>query len=65
MKTEDFEARLEQAKAILDKLMDSQLTLEQSVKAYEEGMEAIKAAQQLLEQAQQKVEIIRNETSLS
>ena len=62
-KTVDFESRLEKAKAILEKLMDPEITLESSVKAYEEGMKELKAAQQMLENAQLKVMNIREKDS--
>ncbi|MEA3373918.1 MAG: exodeoxyribonuclease VII small subunit [Campylobacterota bacterium] len=60
-KTVDFESRLEKAKAILEKLMNPEITLETSVKAYEEGMKELKAAQQMLEDAQLKVINMREE----
>ena len=59
-KTEDFETRLEHAKAVLEKLMDPEITLEASVKAYAEGIGELKAAQEMLEQAQLKIEQIKN-----
>lgn len=57
--TEDFETRLEKAKAILDRLMDPSVTLEESVKAYAEGMAELQAAQEMLEKAQLQIEQIR------
>ncbi len=60
-KTVDFESRLEKAKMILEKLMDPEITLENSIEAYEEGMKELKAAQQMLENAQLKVVGIREE----
>lgn len=59
-KAEDFEARLEHAKAILEKLMDPEITLEASVKAYAEGIAELKAAQEMLEKAQLRIEAIKN-----
>ena len=56
----DFETRLEHAKAILETLMDPEITLEASVKAYAEGMAELKAAQEMLEQAQLQIEQIKN-----
>lgn len=59
MKENDFEGRLEEAKQILEKLMNPELTLEQSVKAYEAGTKALKEAQKMLEDAQKHIEQIR------
>jgi exodeoxyribonuclease VII small subunit len=61
MKKDDFESRLEKAKAILEKLMDPEITLSDSIKAYEEGMKELKVAQKMLEDAQLKVAQIRSE----
>ena len=58
-KTEDFEQRVEKAKAILEKLMNPEITLSDSVKAYEEGMKELQAAQKMLEEAQLHIEQIR------
>ncbi len=57
---DDFEARLERAKAILETLMDPEITLEASVQAYAEGMAELKAAQEMLEKAQLRIEAIKN-----
>ncbi|WP_345974609.1 exodeoxyribonuclease VII small subunit [Sulfurimonas sp. HSL3-7] len=56
---EDFEIRLEKAKAILEKLMNPEITLNESVKAYEEGMKELQQAQKMLENAQLQIEQIR------
>lgn len=56
---DDFETRLEHAKAILEKLMDPEITLEASVKAYAEGIAELKAAQEMLEKAQLQIEQIK------
>lgn len=47
----DFEQKLESAKAVLEKLMDPELTLDQSVKSYKEGMKTLQEAQKILEEA--------------
>ncbi len=62
MKENDFEGRLEEAKKILEKLMDPELTLEESVKAYKEGTRALKEAQRMLEEAKMQVEKIRTQS---
>ncbi len=59
---DDFETRLEHAKAVLEKLMDPEITLEESVKAYSEGIAELKAAQEMLEKAQLQIEQIKNST---
>ena len=58
-KVEDFEVKLENAKSILEKLMNPEITLSESVKAYEAGMKELQQAQKMLEEAQLQVEIIR------
>lgn len=61
MEKNDFEGRLEEAKKILEKLMNPELTLEESVKAYEAGSKALKEAQQILEDARTQIEKIRSQ----
>ncbi|UFS61766.1 exodeoxyribonuclease VII small subunit [Sulfurimonas sp. HSL-3221] len=60
MEANDFEGRLEEAKQILEKLMNPEMTLEESVKAYESGTKALKEAQRILEEARKKIEQIRS-----
>jgi exodeoxyribonuclease VII small subunit len=63
MSNSSFEKKLEQSKKIIDKLMDSEITLEEAIKLYKEGLEAIKEAQKMLEEAKLKVEKINKQTS--
>jgi exodeoxyribonuclease VII small subunit len=58
MKTETFEEKLEYSKELLEKLMKPDITLEDSVNLYEEGLKNIKEAQQLIEDAKTKISII-------
>jgi len=58
-KTEDFENRLENAKKILETLMSPEITLENSVKAYESGMKELTEAQKILEDATIKIQEIK------
>jgi len=58
MKTDTFEQRLEQSKEILNRLMSPNITLEESIKLYEEGLKNIKEAQKMIEEAKVKIEII-------
>ncbi|MEF3192213.1 MAG: exodeoxyribonuclease VII small subunit [Campylobacterales bacterium] len=50
-----FEAKLEQVKGILAKLMNPEVTLAESVTLYQEGMKQIKEAQKMVEEAQLQV----------
>lgn len=56
---EDFESKLQSAKEILETLMDPQITLEDSVKAYEKGMSELETAQKILESAEIKIKEIK------
>ncbi|MEN8727297.1 MAG: exodeoxyribonuclease VII small subunit [Sulfurovum sp.] len=58
MKNETFEEKLEHSKELLEKLMNPEITLEESVKLYEEGLKNIKEAQTLIEDAKTKITII-------
>lgn len=58
MKHETFEEKLEYSKELLEKLMNPEITLEASVKLYEEGLKNIKEAQKLIEEAKTKITII-------
>ena len=58
----DFEKKLEDAKAILEKLMDPELTLEKSVKSYKEGMKTLSDAQKILENATLEFEKIQEQS---
>lgn len=58
MKTETFEEKLDHSKALLEKLMNPEITLEESVKLYEEGLKNIKEAGKLIEEAKTKITVI-------
>ncbi len=58
MKAQSFEEKLEHSKELLEKLMNPEITLEESVKLYEEGLQNIKEAQTLIEEAKTKITII-------
>ena len=58
MKNETFEEKLEYSKALLEKLMNPEITLEESVKLYEDGLKNIKDAQKLIEEAKTKITVI-------
>jgi len=63
MKKETFEQKLDHSKELLEKLMDPEITLEDSIKLYEEGLKTIKSAQSMIESAKQKVETIEKQQS--
>ena len=58
MKNETFEEKLEHSKELLEKLMNPEITLEESVKLYEEGLQNIKETQKLIEEAKTKITVI-------
>lgn len=58
MKEESFESKLAYSKELLEKLMNPEITLEESVKLYEEGLKNIKEAQKLIEEAKTKITVI-------
>ncbi len=51
MKDISFEKRLEKSKEILQKLMNPDITLSQSVSLYKDGMNELQVASKLLEEA--------------
>ncbi len=50
-----FETKLNNAKKTLETLMSPEITLENSVKAYESGMKELQEAQKILEDAKLKI----------
>lgn len=63
MKAETFETKLEASKKILNQLMDPAITLEESLKLYEDGLKQIKSAQKMIEEAKVKIETIEKNSS--
>lgn len=59
MAKSDFETKLEGAKKTLEVLMNPEITLGESVKAYEKGMKELSDAQKILEDAQLKITEIK------
>ena len=59
MAKNDFESKLESSKKILEVLMNPEITLTESVKAYEKGMKELGDAQKMLEDAQIKINEIK------
>jgi len=61
MKSKTFEERLDISKEILNKLLDPTITLQESIRLYEEGLKEIKEAQKMIEEAKVKIQIIEKE----
>ncbi|MDF1880342.1 exodeoxyribonuclease VII small subunit [Sulfurimonas sp. MAG313] len=59
----DFETKLDDAKKVLQTLMDPELTLDASVKSYKEGMKTLQDAQKILESATLEFEKIQAKDS--
>ena len=57
-KPEKFEASLEKLEGLVQKLEEGDLSLEDSLKAFEEGMALVKACEKRLNEAQKKVEVL-------
>ena len=56
---QDFESKLDSAKVILETLMKPDITLQESVQAYEKGVKELSDAQKMLEEAQLKITQIK------
>ena len=57
----DFESKVEAAKKIMERLMDPDIPLQESVKLYKQGMVLLKEAGKILEEAKLEVETIEKE----
>lgn len=58
MQTDTFEIKLEASKKILNQLMNPEITLEESLQLYENGLTMIKEAQTMIEEAKVKIQVI-------
>jgi len=56
-KTTSFETKIEEAKKLLDKLIDPEITLQDSVKVYKDGIKELEDAQKLLDEAKLEFQI--------
>ena len=63
METASFEQKLETSKQLLNQLMDPAITLEESLKLYEDGIKEIKSAQKMIEEAKVKIELIEKNST--
>lgn len=57
----DFEASLKELEALVGRLEQGELTLEQSLRSFERGVELTRACQKALDEAEQKVELLVRE----
>lgn len=62
-KEENFEVLIEKLEDITNKLEKEQLSLDESVKLFEEGMKISKVCNSKLEEAEQKITILINENN--
>lgn len=65
MQTQTFEDKLEASKKILNQLLNPEITLEESLKLYENGLTQIKEAQKMIEEAKVKIETIEKNNAKS
>ena len=54
----DFEASLAQLETLVDRMEEGELTLEESLHAFEQGMQLTRDCQTALREAEQKVEVL-------
>lgn len=59
-KKQTFEERLEQVEALIAGMESGTLGLEEALKRYEEGMQALTALEQELQSAQQRLTVLRS-----
>ena len=58
---QSFENKIEEAKKLLDKLLEPNITLENSVAVYKEGMQQIQEAQKMRDEAKLQYEELSKE----
>ena len=63
MGEKSYEKNIENSKAILEKLMQPDITLSESMQLYKEGLGELEAASKLLEDAKQEFEVLTNKES--
>ena len=54
----DFETALSELEAVVERLEDGDLPLEQAVKEWEKGMKLRESCQKILQKAEQKVDVL-------
>ena len=61
----DFEHALSELEQLVDKMENGELSLEQSLAAYEQGIKLTRECQQMLATAEQKVQVLSQTGELS
>jgi exodeoxyribonuclease VII small subunit len=61
MENRTFEEKLELIKKILNKLIEPNITLQESIRLYEKGLKNIKEAQKIIEEAKTKIKMVKIE----
>ena len=56
--TKNFEASMKELEEIAEKLSDGEISLDESIKLFEDGMKLSKSCQKILEDAEKKVNIL-------
>ncbi len=64
-KSLDFEASITELETLVEKLENSEFTLEQSLQAFEQGVKLTRQCQQALSDAEQKVQLLIEENGQS
>ena len=54
----DFEAALEELEGLVERMEEGELSLEESLKTYERGIELSRACQKSLDAAEQRIQIL-------
>ncbi len=58
----DFEAAIKELESLVERMEQGDQSLEQSLKDFERGVELTRACQQALKQAEQKVQLLQEQT---
>lgn len=58
--TVDFEASLASLESTIHKMENEELSLEKALECFEQGVDLIQACQKVLEEAEQKIQVITN-----
>jgi exodeoxyribonuclease VII small subunit len=58
----DFEAALEELEALVSSMEEGELSLEESLQAFEQGIKLTRECQGALKNAEQKVQVLLNES---
>ena len=57
-KTADFETALAELEALVEKMEQGELSLDESLKQFERGVQLTRSCQQALQEAEQKVQVL-------